>query len=43
MEYNMTEILIRIAHISELLKGLSVELDKMYDAISKKAKKTKGD
>lgn len=38
MEYKNTEMLIRIAHISELLKNLAVELDKLYDSITKETK-----
>lgn len=36
MDYTTTEILIRIAHISELLRSLSTELDKMYNALTEK-------
>lgn len=39
MDYKNTEILIRIAHISELLKSLSAELDKMYDSLTTKTEK----
>jgi hypothetical protein len=35
MDYKNTEMLIRIAHISELLKTLALELDKLYDSITK--------
>ena len=35
MDYKNTELLIRIAHLSELLKNLSLELDKLYDCITK--------
>lgn len=33
MEHKMTEILIRIAHLSEKMKDFSAELDKLYDAL----------
>lgn len=35
MENLFTEFLIRIAHISEILKILSTELDKTYNLLSK--------
>lgn len=35
MEHLFTEFLIRIAHISEILKILSTELDKTYNLLSK--------
>lgn len=43
MEYTNTEIIIRIAHISELLKSLSTELDKMYKALTEKTTIEKGE
>lgn len=39
MDYTNTEILIRIAHISELLKSLAEELDKMYNSLTTKTDK----
>ena len=36
MEHNNAEILIRIAHISELALALSQELDRLYEALAKK-------
>lgn len=39
MDYKMTEILIRLAHISELLKTLSTEIDRMYNAITDQVEK----
>lgn len=35
MEHNNAEILIRIAHISELALALSQELDRLYEALVK--------
>ena len=34
MEQTFTEILIRICHISEILKNLSTELDKLYEGLT---------
>lgn len=36
MDYKNTEVLIRIAHISEILKSLSAELDKLYETLTEK-------
>lgn len=34
MEQTFTKILIRICHISEMLKNLSTELDKLYEGLT---------
>lgn len=38
METKITELLIRIAHLSEKLKSVSTELDKIYKCIGEFAK-----
>lgn len=44
MEHNNAEILIRIAHLSELALALSAELEKLYSALLVKAQnETEGD
>jgi hypothetical protein len=43
MEHTNAEILIRIAHLSELALALSAELEKLYSALVKAQNETEGD